>query len=355
MEDRGLQTRGATRGTVEVSVVVLNWNRAELLLECLESLFGQRFRSFEVIVVDQGSQDDSAAKVRARFGEAVRLILNPANVGFAEGTNLGIRAAQGRWIALLNNDAAADPRWLEEMLKAGASQARIGMVASRILGRLERDRIDNVGVAVYPDGMNRGRARSERDGGLYEAGLPVFLPSGCACLLRREMLDETGLFDRSFFAYSEDTDLGLRGRLLGWQCVFAPRAAVYHRYSSTAGKMSSLKVFYAERNRIWLLLRYFPGRYLALSPAYTLFRYLALIPAAWKLWRNRSRDLSGQGDGMAKLVWALLRAYGSALARFPAQWAWRRQWQERRRVSDWTLHAWLREHRISLAELSAWD
>jgi GT2 family glycosyltransferase len=355
MEEHGLETRGPTGGRVEVSVVVLNWNRAELLLECLESLFGQRFQSFEVIVVDQGSRDDSAAKVRARFGEAVRLILNPANVGFAEGCNLGIRAAQGRWIALINNDAVADPRWLEEMVQAGASPARIGMVASRILGRLERDRIDNVGVAVYPDGMNRGRARGERDGGLYEAGWPVFLPSGCACLLRREMLDETGLFDQSFFAYSEDTDLALRGRLLGWNCVFAPRAAVYHRYSSTAGKVSGLKVYYAERNRIWLLLRYFPGRYLALSPAYTLIRYLALIPAAWKLWRERPSNPPGPGDGTAKLVWALLRAYGSALANFPAQWDRRRQWRERSRVSDWTLKSWLREHRISLAELSSWD
>jgi GT2 family glycosyltransferase len=350
MEEQGLRTRGP----VAVSVVVLNWNRAELLLECLESLVAQRFRSFEVIVVDQGSRDDSAARVRARFGEAVRLLVNPENLGFAEGCNLGIRAAQGRWIALLNNDAAADPRWLEELVKAGESRPRIGMVASRILGRLERDRIDNVGVAVYPDGMNRGRARNERDGGLYEAGFPVLLPSGCACLLRREMLDETGLFDRSFFAYSEDTDLSLRGRLLGWRCVFAPRAAVYHRYSSTAGKVSSLKVFYAERNRIWLLLRYFPGRYLALSPAYTLLRYLALVPATWKLWRSRT-STPDPGEGMVKLALALLRAYAAALARLPAQRAWRRQWQEQRKVRPGTFQRWLREHRISLAELSAWD
>ena len=355
MEEHGLQTRGP----IEVSVVVLNWNRAELLLECLESLAAQRFRDFEVIVVDQGSRDGSAAQVQARFGEAVRLIENPDNLGFAEGCNLGIRAASGRWIALLNNDAAADPLWLEELVKAGRSRPRIGLVACRILGRLERDRIDNVGVAVYPDGMNRGRAHGERDGGLYEEGFPVFLPSGCACLLRREMLEETGLFDQSFFAYSEDTDLALRGRLLGWECGFAPRAAVYHRYSATAGKVSSLKVFYAERNRIWLLLRYFPAWNLVFSPAWTLLRYLALVRPAWKMWRSPGLQpwgrASGPGESMLKLASALLRAYASALAGFPRQWAWRRQWQARRRVNRWTLAQWLKENRITLAELSAWD
>jgi len=338
-----------------VSVVVLNWNRAELLLECLESLFIQRFREFEVIVVDQGSRDGSVEAVRRRFGERARLLRNETNLGFAEGCNVGIRMSQGRWIALLNNDAVADPRWLEEMVKAGKSRPGIGMVACRILSRRERDRIDNVGVAVYPDGMNRGRGRGERDAGLYEEGYEVFLPSGCACLLSREMLLETGLFDRDFFAYSEDTDLALRGRLLGWRCVFAPRAAVYHHYSSTAGKVSAFKVFHAERNRIWILLRYLPPAYVALSPAYTLARYLFLAPAAFKLLAARSPNTEKGAEGVTALLNALLRAYRSGLARIPWQWAWRKQWQSRRRMSAWTLSRWLKQYRISLAELSSWD
>ena len=340
---------------MEVSVVVLNWNRAGLLLECLESLLAQRFRDFEVIVVDQGSSDGSADAVRRRFGERVRLIQNETNLGFAEGCNVGIRESRGRWIALLNNDAYADPRWLEEMVRHGRSRPRIGMVACRILRRLERDRIDNVGVAVYPDGMNRGRGRGERDAGLYEEGHEVFLPSGCACLLDREMLREAGLFDQDFFAYSEDTDLGIRGRLLGWRCAFAPRAAVYHQYSSTAGKMSAFKLFHAERNRIWILLRYLPRLYLALSPVYTLARYLALIPAAFGLLAARSPNPEKGADGLSALFIALLRAYGSGLAALGRQWAWRRQWQTRRRVSAGTFSHWLKQYRISLTELSSWD
>lgn len=339
---------------MEVSVVVLNWNRVRLLLECLDSLAAQRFRDFEVIVVDQGSEDGSVRAVRRRFGDKVRLLQNRTNLGFAEGCNVGIRMSRAKWIALLNNDAVADPRWLEEMVKAGQSRPRVGMVACRVLCREDRDRIDNVGVAVYPDGMNRGRGRGERDSGLYEDGYPVFLPSGCACLLRREMLDETGWFDREFFAYSEDTDLALRGRLLGWKCVFAPRAVVYHQYSSTAGKVSAFKVFHAERNRLWVLLRYFPPRYLVLSPLYSLVRYLHLAPAALK-WLNGRETEPNKTDGAIRLVWALFRAYLAGLADWRWQWRWRRDWQVRRLVSEATLRHWLEKHRISLAELSSWD
>ena len=333
-----------------VSVVIPNLNRADLLLECLESLERQRFRDFEVIVVDQASSDDSAARVQERFGEAVKVIVNSANLGFAEGCNVGIRASRGRWIALLNNDALADPRWLEEAVKAGRARPRVGLVACLILDRVERDRIDNVGVGLYPDGMNRGRARGERAGGLYGSGYDAFLPSGCACLLRREMLDEIGLFDPSFFAYSEDTDLGLRARLSGWRCAFAPRAAVYHHYSSTAGKVSGFKVFHAERNRLWLLFRYYPALYLALSPAWTLLRYLALVPAWWKM-----KAQAGASPSPVMVVMSILKAHGSALARLGEQWAWRKAWLKRRRVSAETWAQWLKQYRISLAELSAWD
>ena len=108
----------------------------------------------------------------------------------------------------------------------------------------------------------------------------VFFPSGCAALYRREMLDEVGLFDEDFFAYGDDTDLGLKGRLAGWKCLYVPKAIVYHRYSQSSGAYSALKAFYVERNRVWIAVKYFPLSLLLESPFYT-FAALCLS----RVWR----------------------------------------------------------------------
>ena len=255
------------------SVIILNWNGRHHLEECLASVLSQIFRDFETIVVDNGSTDGSVDFLKERWGKEIRTISLSFNQGFAGGNNAGIRAAMGKFIILLNNDTAVDPRWLHALSEAILRHPDAGMVTPKILNYYRRDEIDNTGHLIYPDGLARGRHRQEKDDGRFDEEGEAFWPSGCAGVYRKEMLDEIGLLDETFFAYGEDVDLGLRARWAGWKCIYVPDAVVYHKYSATTGVYSSQKVFLVERNRLWILFKNFPLRDILVSPWYTGYRY----------------------------------------------------------------------------------
>ncbi len=299
-----------------ISVVVLNWNGLDYLDRCLESLERQNFRDFEVVLVDNGSTDGSVERVRERCGEIFRLVLLPENRGFCGGNNVGIRASRGRLIALLNNDTEVDPDWLATLAAAAErSGPRVGMWASRVMIDSRRTHFDSTGLLVYPDGICRSRGWLEKDVGQYDAEEEILAPNGCAALYRRDLLDEVGLFDERYFAYMEDLDLGLRGQLAGWRCLYEPGAVVYHKKSSTTGKHSKFKAFYVERNRIWNLAKLMPPGSAALSGLRTLERYIlqAYAAAAYRgVSGNFARDYSKR-----ELFVVLVRAYLSAAKGLP--------------------------------------
>ncbi|MFN9456470.1 MAG: glycosyltransferase family 2 protein, partial [Acidobacteriota bacterium] len=235
------------------SVIVVNWNRCELLRECLVSIekqvtsAGSPFPS-ETIVVDNGSEDGSPELVISEF-PAVRLIRNRSNRGFCAANNQGIAAARGERIALLNNDAVADPLWLAELCGALDGAETVGMAASKIVQYEAPDRIDKAGHILYLDGQNRGRGTGEADEGQYDGPLEVGWPDGCAAMYRRAMLQQIGGFDEDLFAYADDAELGLRARIAGWRCAYAPGAVVRHRRGATLGRGNPERVFLIERNR----------------------------------------------------------------------------------------------------------
>lgn len=254
-----------------VSVIIVNLNGEEVLKECLESLRNQTFQDFEIIVVDNASRDGSVEMVRRLFPN-VLLIELKRNYGFSGGNNEGLRIAKGQFIALLNNDAVAHPHWLQKLVESSLRNPKAGMWASKVLNYYKPEEIDNTGLLLYPDGIGRGRGRLEIDKGQYDNSTECLIPSGCACMFRREALGEG--FDERFFAYLDDVDVGLRARFMGWECVYVPEAIVYHRYSFTTSPYSIQKVFLVERNRIWILLKYFPLDMILLSPFYTIKRLL---------------------------------------------------------------------------------
>ncbi len=336
-----------------VSLIIVNWNGRHLLDECLQSLEKQTFAGFELLLVDNGSQDGSAEHVQTRFPGFAKIIRNDRNLGFGIGNNQGIRKATGKYIALLNNDAQADPRWLEELVKAAEENPRAGMLASKIYLQGRSQIIDNVGHLIYRDGLNRGRGRLEADHGQFDALEEVFFPSGCAALYRRDMLEEIGLFDEDFFAYADDTDVGFRGRLAGWKCLYVPKAVVHHRYSQSSGAYSLLKAFYVERNRVWIAVKYFPMEMLFLSPLYTLWRFLiqsygALTGkgAAGKFATQHSRLL---------LVSVLLKSCFAALRGVPKMWRKRKEIKTLTRVSKKEICSWFDRFGITGREISLQD
>lgn len=298
------------------SVIVVNWNGEAYLAEGVDSLLDQTHPRTEIIVVDNGSTDGSVRLLTERYGAKIRLVVNRENLGFAGGNNAGIAAATGEHVLVLNNDAVADPRWVAALVREAETDPEIGMCASKIVSYDNPAVIDSAGLLLARDGLGRGRGRLERDAGQFDRAEEVLMPSGCAALYRRAMLEQIGLFDERFFMYCEDVDLGLRGRAAGWRCRYVPDALVRHRYSESAGRYSLRKVFLVERNRVWVMLKNFPWRFVALSAPWTGVRLWWHAYAAWHGRGGAGRAVEGaRASAVAATV---LRAYLAAAAGAPA-------------------------------------
>lgn len=339
-------------GAALATVVVVNWNGMEYLGECLESIWRQTYPCIDLVVVDNGSTDGSREWLRALPPEKCRLIEFPTNTGFAAGANAGIRASRGKHVALLNNDAVADPGWLEHLV-ASLSNPKVGMVASKILFYENPNVIDKVGHLFFPDGLNRGRGAGELDGGQYDQPGEVFFPDGCAALYSKEMLKDVGFFDEQYFAYGDDADLGLRARWRGWTCTYSPDARVYHRHSRSLGKYSPEKALLVERNRFWIAVKLLPLPLLLASPALTLWRFFWHAASIFQ-----GRGLAGRvarEHSAWNLFCSMIRAYVSAVAGLSAILKKRHEVFRRRKISTAEFYALLRRYRISARELAFRD
>lgn len=334
-----------------VSVIIVNWNGRHYLAECLDSLAVQTFSDFEVILVDNGSTDGSVAFVRENY-PAVKILPLPENTGFARGNNLGFAQAQGEYLVTLNNDTRTEGGWLAALVAAADADPRIGMVGSRICAYDVPDRLDSIGVAICLDGMSRAAYRQQSFGTLGLSGvIDILLPSACAALYRRTLLDEIGGFDEDFFAYCEDTDLGLRGRLAGWGAVAALDAVVLHKYSQTGGALSPFKLRLVERNHYWVALKSFSWPALLFLPLMTLGRFFWQVRAFLSgSWRGQS---AATAPSSGSLLAAMLLGCAEALAGAPRMLGRRLRLRRMRRLSGHAWHQLLHRHRLSFQELFA--
>ncbi len=336
-----------------VSVVVVNHQRAALLRACLQSLLAQDYPRFEVIVVDNGSTDDSVALVRGLADPRITLIELPSNRGFAAGCNAGIRAAGGDYVALLNNDAEAHPDWLTRLMEEMGAHPECGMVASRIRFH-DTGIIDKAGHRIFWDGQNRGHGTGTADSdGEFSGSGETLCPDGCAALYRRVVLDETGGFDEDFFAYADDADLGLRARWLGWGARYCGAAVVEHHHSSTWGRYAPEKIYLVERNRIWLLVKNFPRLLIWLSPLTTLYRMGWNVLAAL-IGRGAAGNFRREGEWKS-LAASVVRAWRDAAAGLPAMKLKRRRVWRTRRISQREFWRLLWRYRISARRLAFQD
>ncbi len=221
-----------------MAVVVPNWNGLDFIGECLESLGGQT-QPGRIIVVDNGSWDGSDNFVREHFPDTT-LIKLARNYGFTGGVNAGIEAALkagAKYVALFNNDAVAEPDWLERLVEAAESHPEAGIVTSRFVS-IDGRHIDSTGDFYSTWGLPFPRGRGERnDPERYAEPGPVFGVSGGASLYRAEALERVGRFDDNFFAYYEDIDLSFRMHLAGWQVLYQPKAVAKHRIGATSQRI----------------------------------------------------------------------------------------------------------------------
>jgi GT2 family glycosyltransferase len=247
-----------------VSVVVVNYNGLDYLERCLGSLRGLSYPSerVEIIFIDNNSKDGSVEYVRERFPEC-RIVVNDTNTGFSPAVNQGARLASGQYLALLNNDAEADPGWLTAAVQHLEIVDRVACVASKIL-RDDRSTIDYAGgeMAFYGHGFARGNR--EQDSGAYDEVRPTLFASGGAMIVRTEVFVQTGGFDETYFAFFEDVDFGWRLWVLGYDVLYVPDSVVYHRHHGTIARFGYPRERYLlERNALRTVFKNYDDELLA--------------------------------------------------------------------------------------------
>lgn len=295
----------------DLSVIVPNYRRPDLLARCLESI-RECCRStqgrVELVVVDDGSEDESCQLVRERFPECVLVALE-RNGGYPAAVNAGIRASLGEWVLTLNNDTKIQAGALDAVLEVARSKPDVGSVAAQQRFMSHPQVIYSAGVAVDRRGQAADRliGRPLADSELEP--IEVFAACGAAALYRRAMLDDLGGFDERFLFGLEDVDVAWRGHMRGWRCLYAPSAVVYHDLGATVPHGSELRFIQAGRNRLLLIAKNMTTRQLlTYGPGIALFD---LMYVAYGLVRMRTLSpLRGRWDGLR--LWRSMRRSGAS-------------------------------------------
>jgi GT2 family glycosyltransferase len=295
----------------EITVVVVNYNGGDYLKACLASLARQTHQNFETIVIDNASSDDSLART-TEAPARLTILKQSANLGFARANNIGAAVGRGRWLALLNPDAEADPQWLEAMMRAVVRRPDHRMVASLQINLHDQTKLDGAGdnYLAYGYAWRGGFGHSAASA---PAAGACFGPCGAAALYPRGVFLDAGGFDERYFCYHEDVDIAFRLRLLGERCQFAPEARVRHAGSAIAGRTSRFAVFHGVRNGVWTYFKNMPGGLLiATLPVWLLGVILLLIRGLFR------GAFLATGHGFFAAFWSLrptLRARHALRAR----------------------------------------
>ncbi|MCC7429950.1 glycosyltransferase family 2 protein [bacterium] len=265
-----------------VYLIVLNWNGSKLLEETLLSLQKITYKNYKIIVVDNGSVDESVEMLKAKFPQ-VYLIQNDKNLGFGGGNNVGIEFCLSQktdYVLLLNNDVEVDKDFVTEMVKVAESSGKIGLVAPKIYYFEPKNRLWFAGGKVsFATGLISHVGLRETDKGLYDKVCETDYVCGCAMLIKRKVLEKIGMFDPIFNpAYVEDADLSQRAKLASYKLFYAPKGIVWHKVSSTLGAMSSAKTKLKIRNNFIFFKRYAkPYNWLTIVPSVVFGTLLFLL------------------------------------------------------------------------------
>jgi GT2 family glycosyltransferase len=251
----------STPQTIKAVVVIPNLNGGAELLEAVQSLTQQTLQP-RIIVVDNASTDNSVAELQKQFPE-VELIQHTVNKGYAGGVNPGFRRAmelQAAYVAPFNDDAVADPKWLETLVNALDAHPHIGAAACKVLAA-DGKHLDSTGDYYTSWGLAYPRGRGEVDHQQYDDQTDIFGASGAASLYRVAALQEVGLLDEDFFAYYEDVDLSFRLQLAGWKVLYVPQATVTHKIGMTSSRIKGFTTYQTMKNLPLVAFKNVPRKY----------------------------------------------------------------------------------------------
>jgi MoaA/NifB/PqqE/SkfB family radical SAM enzyme/GT2 family glycosyltransferase len=240
-----------------VSIVTVNYNGKQFLNDCFKSLLNLNYpkKKIEIFMVDNNSTDGSLEYVRKKF-PPVKILINDEN-NYAKANNLGIKAAKGKYVALINNDVKVDKHWLTALVKAAENDASIGAVGSKIL--FLDGSIQSAGHYEYPDFYWGDIGFREKDRGQYNTEKEVIGICGCSVLYRRKCLEDVGIMDEDFIMYLEDVDMSIRCKKKGWKQIICPQSIIYHRLHGSIGSEDNAR-YWQETNRLLLIAKHWPEK-----------------------------------------------------------------------------------------------
>ena len=253
-----------------------------MLGKALDTLLKQRTTAeVLIIVVDNGSTDGSSDFLRANYPK-VHIVQHDKNYGFAGGVNGGIREAMRLrfdYVALFNNDAVAEPTWLDELWKCIEAHPEVGIATGKLIAS-DRKHLDSTGEGYSIWGLAFPRGRGEAVSDVYDHDLEIFGASGGASIYRVKMFEQIGIFDEDFFLYYEDLDVSFRAQLAGWKVRYVPTAIAYHDIGHTSARVKGTTTYHALKNLPLVVWKNVPWRYLlSVLPRFTLAYGLFLASA----------------------------------------------------------------------------
>lgn len=243
----------------KASVIIPNWNGENLLKDCLKSLREQTFTDFEIILVDNGSEDDSLNYTSINFPE-VKIVRLSKNYGFAKAINEGVRNSNADYVVFLNNDTYADKNWLKSLVVYAKKYPKAISINSKLLNYYKRSKIDGVGIVINEVGQARSLGWQEEDKGQYDRAKYIFGATGGASLFKRLAFIKVGLFDENFFMYSEEVDFAFRAQFLGYKSILCPKAIVYHKHKASAKRLPQHTEYWQFRNMYQTIIKNFPTK-----------------------------------------------------------------------------------------------
>ena len=237
-----------------VSIIILNYNAGNLLLNCVDSVFKSTYPNFEVLVVDNISADNSHVICKEKF-EKIQLIENKENLGYCEGNNVGIRNANDEFIVILNPDTIVEPNWLNHLMSA-YNKFGEGLYQPKFFSLNEKLVLQSTGNMLHIFGFGFAKDKGKTDDEKTELVEKINYASGTCLFTSKIVLNKIGLLDPFLFLYHDDLDLGWRAAHVGINSFYVPKSIIYHAESYSI-KWSSKKFYWLERNRKYCLLTHY--------------------------------------------------------------------------------------------------